>query len=143
MEPRGRHVMVTRETGICVPLSSLFVYFALLLLILFDGDLALESKTSSLFLTFSYSASLQIAIVTKLILIVSLQRTFLPIQTKVADILVRKTMRYYQHQPRDNITAQIQCLDSNEFYPNPTGSFQRQILASGKLFFTVRAMFQQ
>jgi hypothetical protein len=47
-----------KRDAIYAPLSSLFICFAFFLLFLLDSGIALESMTSSLFLTFSYSVTL-------------------------------------------------------------------------------------
>jgi hypothetical protein len=52
------HIRATREPYMPPSLSSLFICFAFFLLFLLDSDIALEPKTSSLFLTFSYSVTL-------------------------------------------------------------------------------------
>lgn len=69
-----------QESHICLPPPSLFICFALLFLFLLDGVIALESKTSSLFLSFSYSMSQQIITILKVVVIVPLQRSFLSAQ---------------------------------------------------------------
>jgi hypothetical protein len=64
------HIMAMRR--IYAPLSSLFMCFSFFLLFLLDSNIALESKTSSLFLSFSCSASLYLIIITKVNVIVPL-----------------------------------------------------------------------
>jgi hypothetical protein len=56
--PEEAHKGDKREPSICFPPSSLFIWFAYLLLFLLDSVIALEAITFSLFHSFSYSGSL-------------------------------------------------------------------------------------
>ncbi len=103
--PDGAHMTATRESAsyMRLPLPSPFIWIAFLVLFLLDSVEALEAKTSSLFLSFSYSAALYVITIPKVVVIVPLKRSFMSIFQPYAMLtygVLGKDIRYNHRRPQ-------------------------------------------